>query len=107
MPAASVKLTEIRSKVVFEKHPALARFGGFEAALAGVAAQDGGRHSQEGRRFVEVERAHRLLPFMAVQPHVVATRLRPGLAPDVGLQRLRELLGRILVVRLQRVQELA
>jgi hypothetical protein len=41
LPAASVKLAEIRGKVIFEEHPALARFGRFEAALAGVQAQDG------------------------------------------------------------------
>jgi hypothetical protein len=60
LPSASVKLTEIRSKVVFEEHPALARFRGFETAFARVAAQHGGRHSQEARRFVEVEGPHRL-----------------------------------------------
>jgi hypothetical protein len=36
LPAASVKLAEICGKVVFKEHPALARFGRFEAALAGV-----------------------------------------------------------------------
>jgi hypothetical protein len=60
LPSASVKLTEIRSKVVFEEHPALARLRGFEAPFARVAAQHGGRHSQEARRFVEVEGSHRL-----------------------------------------------
>src|SRR5690606_23315647 len=38
---------------------------------------------------------------------VVAPRLRVCLALDVGLQRFRELLGRVVVVPLQRVQELA
>jgi hypothetical protein len=60
LPSASVKLTEIRSKVVFEEHPALARFRDFEAAFAGMAAEHGGRHAQEARRFVEVEASHRL-----------------------------------------------
>jgi hypothetical protein len=41
LPAASVKLTEIRSKIVFKEHPAFARLGRFEATLAGVQAQDG------------------------------------------------------------------
>jgi hypothetical protein len=58
LPSASVKLTEIRSKVVFEEHPALARFRGFEAAFARVPPQHGGRHAQEARRFVQVEGSH-------------------------------------------------
>jgi hypothetical protein len=60
LPAASVKLAEIGGKVVFKEHPALARLRGFEAAFARVAAQHGGRHSQEARRFVEIEGSHRL-----------------------------------------------
>jgi hypothetical protein len=103
LPAASVKLTEIRSKVVFEEHPALARFRGFEAALARVATQDGGRHAQERGGFGQVERAHGLSLFMAVQPHVVAPRLGLGLAPDVGLQAFGKLPRRIVVIRLERV----
>ncbi|HEX6397062.1 MAG TPA: hypothetical protein VFZ95_06540 [Steroidobacteraceae bacterium] len=55
MPAASVKLAEIRGKVVFEEHPALARLGRFEATLAGVQAQDGRRHAEEARGFLQVE----------------------------------------------------
>lgn len=48
----SVKLTEIVSKILVEEDPALARFRGFDAALASVQAQDGGRHAQEFRRLV-------------------------------------------------------
>jgi hypothetical protein len=42
LPSASVKLTEIRSKVVVEEHPPLARLGRFDAALARVQPQHGG-----------------------------------------------------------------
>jgi hypothetical protein len=42
LPAASVKLAEIRGKIVFEEHPTLTGFGRFESALAGVQAQNGG-----------------------------------------------------------------
>jgi len=42
LPAASVKLAEVRGKVVFEEHPPLARLRRFDAALSGVQAQHGG-----------------------------------------------------------------
>lgn len=98
----SVKLTEIRSKVAFEEDPALARFRGFDAALAGVQAQDGGRHAQESRGFVQVEGLHGLVLSMAIHPHVVAMRLRPGLASDIAFQAFGELPRWVVVVRLKR-----
>ena len=85
----SVKLTEIRSKVGFEEDPALARLGRFEATLTGVQAQDGGRHAQELRRFVQVEGRHGLALSMVVHRPVVAACLRPGLAADIGLHAFR------------------
>jgi len=103
LPSASVKLTEIRSKVVFEEHPALARLGRFDSALAGVQAQDGRGHAQEVRRFVQVVCAHGLVLSMGIHPHVVATGLQPRLAVGVLLQSLRNLPGRIVVVGLQGV----
>ena len=107
MPAASVKLAEIRGKVVFEEHPALARLGRFEAALASVDAQHGGRHVQEASGLLQVETAHALLPFMAVQRHVVAPRLGLGLAADVAPQAVGILPHWVVVIGLQRVQEFA
>lgn len=107
MPAASVKLAEVRSKIVFQKHPALARLGRFDATLAGVDAQDGRRHAQEASGFLQVEGAHGLLLVMVGHPHVVATRLALRLAADVGLQLLRVLPHRVAVVRLQRLEVLA
>ncbi len=98
----SVKLIEIRSKVGFEEDPALARFRGFDAALACVQAQDGRRHAQESRRFVQIERLHGLALSMTVHPHVVAMRLCPSLASDVAFQAFRKLPRRIVVVRLKR-----
>lgn len=107
MPSESVKLTEIRSKVGVEEDPPLARFRGFDAALAGVQAQDGGRHAQELRRFVQVECAHGLLLSMVAHRHVVATRLRPGLPPDISPNALGEDMLRRIEVGLHGVQELA
>lgn len=88
MPAGSVKLTEIRSKIVFQEDPALARFRGFNAALSGVQAQHGRRHVQPRGGLVQVERAHGLVLVMVGNPHVVAPRLGPDLAVQVGLQAL-------------------
>lgn len=99
----SVKRTEICSKIAFEEDPALARFRGFDAALAGVQAQDGGRHVQELRRLIQVECTHGLALSMVAHRHVVAAGLRPGLALDVGLHALGELPFRRVVVRLHRV----
>ena len=99
MPATSVKLTEIRGKVVFEEHPALARFGRFEAALASVDAQDGWRHAQEVSGFLQVKAAHGLLRFMAVQPDVVAARLGPRLAADVAAQAVGKRPHGVVVIR--------
>ena len=90
MPSVSVKLTEIRSKVGVEEDPALARLGRFEAALAGVQAQDGGRHAQELRGFVQVECLHGLTLSMVAHGHVVPTSLRLGLPTDIGSHALRE-----------------
>jgi hypothetical protein len=89
LPAASVELTEVRGKVVFQEHPALARFGRFDATLACVLAQDGGRHVQEARRLVQVEGSHALLPIMAAHPDVVATCLGAGLPVHVALHACR------------------
>jgi hypothetical protein len=38
LPSNSVKLTEIRSKILFKEDPTLARLGRFDTALAGVQA---------------------------------------------------------------------
>ena len=103
MPAGSVKLTEIRSKIVFEEDPALARLGRFEATLAGMQAQDGRGHAQELRGFVQVERAHGLVLVMAAHPHVVAAGLEPRLAVGIRLQALRDFPARVVVVRLKGV----
>jgi hypothetical protein len=54
LPSVSVKLAEIGGKVVFQEHPALPRFGRPKAALPSVEAQDGRRHVQEARGFVQV-----------------------------------------------------
>lgn len=101
MPSASVKLAEIRSKIVFEEDPPLARLGRFDAPLAGVQAQHGRGHAQELGRFVQVEGAHGLALPMAAHPHVVAARLQLGLAVGVRLQSLRNLPRRVVVVGLK------
>lgn len=66
------------SKVGFEENPTLTRLRGFEAALTGVQAQDGGRHVQEQRRFLQVEGAHTLFLVIVFHPHVVAACLGAG-----------------------------
>lgn len=103
MPSASVELAEIRGKVVFEEHPALARLGRLEPALAGVLAQDGRRHAQEPRRFLQVERAHGLPPVIVGHPDVVAACLRPGLAADEVAQAFGKLPRGVLEVVLEGV----
>ena len=70
----SVKLIEIRSKVGFEEDPALTRFRGFDAALSGVQAQDGGRHVQESRGFVQVEGIVQLPKHSGFTPDNVAAK---------------------------------
>lgn len=102
MPAASVKPAEIRGKVVFQEHPPFARLGCFDAALAGVQPEHGGRHAQERGGFLQIERPHGLASI-GVRPHVVAAGLGLGLALDIVLQAFREIPRRVVVVRLKGV----
>lgn len=101
MPAGSVKPVQVGSKVVFKEHPALARLGGSEATLAGVQAQDGRGHAQELRGLVQIEGPHGLVLPMAAHPDVVAPRLESRLSVGVGLQSLRNLPARVVVVGLK------
>lgn len=105
MPSSSVKLTEIRSKVVFEEHPALARFCALEPALTRVQTQDRWRHAQEQRGFLQVERAHGLVLFMVAHSRVVAPRFQTDLAIHIRGQPFRQRV--VFVITLQSVQEFA
>ena len=101
MPSTSVKLAEIFSKIVFEEHPTLARFGRFDEAEPRFLAQHGGRHEQELRGVREVERAHDLVLFIVALPCVVSTCLQARLPIQISVESLEVLLRKIFLQGVQ------
>lgn len=102
----SVEPSEIDGKVLLQKDPSLARFCRFNPPLPCMETQRTGRHPQECGSLVQIERAHDSVLIMAVQSHVIATRLQPRLAIRVLVQALGQLPYGVIPIGLERLQEL-